>query len=92
MNANPSKARQAKKRRKLVTLPDVALYVLKALETAHELLEDSDTQTKLKACHAVFQGVTAYAKVYEVGELEARLLALESAVRPANITALEVAA
>jgi hypothetical protein len=77
MNPNPSKARQVRKKKKLATLKDVTFYVQKALETAHKLLKEEDTQTKLKACHAVFQGAQAFTKLYEVGELETRLKAVE---------------
>jgi phage terminase large subunit-like protein len=79
-NPNPDalKARQAKKRKsKPKDLKAVAAIVWDALETARALLENEDPQMQLKACHGVFQGATAYAKVYEVGELEARLEALE---------------
>jgi hypothetical protein len=77
MNPNPLKARQARKKKKRATLKDVTFYVQKALETAYKLLEEEDTQTKLKACHAVFQGAQAFTKLYEVGELEMQLKAVE---------------
>ena len=81
MNSNPNKARQARKRKsKPGDLKAVAAIVWDALETARDLLSSSDSTEQLRACHAVFQGASAYAKVYEVGELEARLEALEKAI------------
>jgi hypothetical protein len=58
-------------------LQDVLGIVWKALETVQAALEDTDVLIRLKASHAVFQGAQAYSKLYEVGELEARLAALE---------------
>ena len=74
------KARLGKKRRaKKGTLEDVGRKVYAALERCEMLLEDMDPTIQLKAAHGVFQGASAYAKVLEVGELEARLQALEAA-------------
>lgn len=79
-NPNPVKARLARKQaRKAGTLRDVAGMLWEALETAQGLLSDSDTGTQLKAIHALSQTASSYARVYEVGELEARLEALEAA-------------
>lgn len=79
-NPSPHKARIAKKERaRPKDLTAVSGLVWKALERCGALLEDEDKNTALKAAHAVFQGATAYAKLYEVSELEARLEALEQA-------------
>ena len=78
MNPNPSKARQAlKQKMKPPSVQDAALIVWEALQAARGILDHPTAEMKLKACHAVFQGSQAYAKLYEVGELEARLTALE---------------
>lgn len=80
MNADPHPARMGRKKRsKPGDLKAAGAKVWRALETAEALLESEDSAERLKACHAVFQGAAAYARVYEVGELEARLEALERA-------------
>lgn len=77
-NPNPHEARVARKRkRKPRDLQAVAAKLWAALETAEELLGHEDDQMKLKAVHAVSQVAGSYARVYEVGELEARIAALE---------------
>jgi hypothetical protein len=77
-NPSPHQARMAKKQNaKPKDLAAVSEMIWKALERCATLLEDEDPTTVLKASHAVFQGATAYAKLYEVSELEARLEALE---------------
>jgi len=79
-NADPTKARQAKKRKRLNqmgTLDDARALLWKALERAADILESEDDVLTLKAIHAVSQGAAAYARIVEVGELEARLTALE---------------
>lgn len=79
-DANPLKARIAQRRkRKAGTLKDVTGMLWEALEAARELLSEEDTGTRLKAIHALSQTASSYARVYEVGELEARLEALEQA-------------
>ena len=78
-NPNPFKARQSRKQaRKGGTLKEVAGMLWEALEAARTLLSDEDTGTRLKAIHALSQTASSYARVYEVGELEARLEALEA--------------
>ena len=80
MNKNPIEARKARRKKaKKGTLEDVGRKVYAALERCEMLLEDMDPTIQLKAAHGVFQGASAYAKVLEVGELEARLQALEAA-------------
>ena len=79
MNKNPIEARKARRKKaKKGTLEDVGRKVYAALERCEMLLEDMDPTIQLKAAHGVFQGASAYAKVLEVGELEARINALES--------------
>lgn len=77
-HTSAARARAGKKARsKPGDLKAVAAIVWTALETAQDLLESQDTNQQLRACHAVFQGSAAYAKVLEVGELERRIQALE---------------
>lgn len=94
-NPNPDalRARLAKKRKhKPGNLQDVLAIVWDALKTAQVLLEDEDPAMQLKAAHGVFQGGMAYAKLYESGELEARLSALEKAtLAPSNVSRLNAA-
>ena len=81
MNPNPTAARQAKKakrRGKPGTLADAQAVLWRALQKAGELLDTEDPHLSLKAVHAVSQCAGSYAKVLEVGELEARLQALEA--------------
>lgn len=86
MNANPVKARQAKRRKRQAGSVDDAKRLLwSALQRAEQLLDAQNPETglpddalALRAVHAISQGVSAYAKVVEVGELEARIQALES--------------
>jgi hypothetical protein len=78
-NPSPHKARMAtKKKHKPASIQDVLMIVQEALETARDLLSEKDPTMQLKACHGCFQGAMAYSKLFEVGELEARLAALES--------------
>ncbi|MDL2343098.1 hypothetical protein QOL99_02925 [Deinococcus sp. MIMF12] len=80
MNTDPVQARQGKRRKrrgKPGTLEDARALLWRALTRAGELLEEEDPLLSLKAIHAVSQGASAYAKIVEVGELEARIAALE---------------
>lgn len=82
MNPDPKEARKAKRARrrgKPGTLEDARALLWRALMRAGELLEEEDPAHALKAVHAVSQGASAYARIVEVGELEARLAALEAA-------------
>jgi hypothetical protein len=92
-NPNPYQARTARKAKaKPPSVKEASLIVWKALEAAQAILEESDPTVKLKACHAVFQGAQAFAKLHEVGELEARLEALENAAPgAANVSRLRAA-
>lgn len=78
-HAQPLQARLARKAQgKPRNLQAVAEKLWRALETAEALLEESQPELRLKAVHAVTQAAAAYARVYETGELEARLEALEA--------------
>ncbi|MGB3542038.1 hypothetical protein, partial [Rubrivirga sp.] len=64
----------------------------RALEMAEACMMDaaaeSDRTGVLKAVHATTQAASAFAKIVEVGELEGRLLALETALdAPSTSTA-----
>ena len=88
-NPSPHKARMAKKRkRKPGTLLDLQKLLWKALRTAEDLLDGATTLAEegeghegvqLRAIHAISQASGQYAKLLEVGELEARIAALEAA-------------
>ena len=82
MNSNPVEARMGKRKKrrsKPGTLEDARALLWRALTRAGELLEEEDPALSLKAIHAISQGASAYAKIVEVGELEARIAALEAA-------------
>lgn len=76
---DPLRARLAKKRRrKAGTLAQLTVVVWHALLEAQAVLEEADeAELTLKAVHAVSQCAGQYAKLLEVGELEARIQALE---------------
>ena len=82
-DTKPHKAREAKKRharlRKTGTIADMQRELWRAVLCATDvLLEPStDAATTLKAVHAITSASTAYAKLIEVGELDARLAELE---------------
>ncbi|MEM8598471.1 MAG: hypothetical protein AAGF99_00995 [Bacteroidota bacterium] len=84
-NPNPSKARQSKKRKRIRrrgSLDDALLVQWQAITTAKEVLLGSaaDDATALRAVHAITQATTAYAKLLEVGELEAEVATLKDRV------------
>lgn len=76
-NPNPTKARRARSEQKRERLTHILAHVSNALERSSDLLEHDDPNIALRAANAIFQGAVAYARVYEVGELESRLEALE---------------
>ena len=81
-NTKPHKARQARKRRrirKIGTLTDARRKLWQAITSAEEVLLDdqSDAVMVLKATHAITSASTAYARLVETGELEARISELE---------------
>ncbi len=81
-NANPLKARMAKKKRQRTgDLMALQRKVWTALLHAEDCLEQAEEpELRLKAIHALSQCAGQYAKLLEVGELEARLAELESKV------------
>jgi hypothetical protein len=82
-NPDPLKARMGKRKKKQSgSVQAAARIVWDALQTAQSVLSSKDTTERLKACHAVFQGAQAYARVVEIGEFEARLAALEASHSP----------
>ncbi len=85
-DTKPHKARQAKKRRrirKIGSLTDARRKLWQAITSAEEVLLDdqSDALTVLKATHAITSASTAYARLVEIGELEARLEAVEELLK-----------
>jgi len=82
-NPNPHAARIAKKRaRKPGDLSQVLRMLWQALLEAEEVLLESDNaEWTLKAVHAISQSAGQYVKLLEVGELEARLAAVEQAMK-----------
>jgi len=85
-NPDPLRARQAKKRRgKPGDLPALLRVVWAALLEADAVLQSThgdNPELCLKAVHAVSQCAGQYAKLLEIGELEARIAALEAAQGP----------
>ncbi|GAB5518811.1 MAG: hypothetical protein RhofKO_10620 [Rhodothermales bacterium] len=82
----PHKARAGKKRRrirKIGSIADAQRKLWQAITCAEDVLldDESDSVTTLKAVHAITSASTAYAKLIEVGELEARLTELEEALK-----------
>lgn len=81
-NPSPHKARQARKRRsKPGNLEALKRDLWHVLQAALRVLDAPDTtpELTLRAVHAMAQAAGQYARLIEVGELEARLAALESA-------------
>jgi hypothetical protein len=81
-HADPLKARMAKKKRQRTgTLPDLQRKLWLALLHAEDILEHAGApEVRLRAVHAVSQCAGQYAKLLEIGELEARLTALEQRI------------
>jgi hypothetical protein len=82
-----------KRKRKPGTLLDLQKLLWKALRTAEDLLDGATTLAEageghegvqLRAIHAISQASGQYAKLLEVGELEARIAALEAGERGAR--------
>jgi hypothetical protein len=86
-NPQTIQARMAKKKRQRTgDLKALQRKVWVALMYAEDVLEEAtETELRLKAIHALSQCAGQYAKLLEVGELEARLTELEVKVtgRPA---------
>ena len=74
------KARMVKRRRaKAGTLAQTQAVLWQAILGAEQVLGDADTNAQtLQACHALAQACSAYAKLLQAGELEARVQALEA--------------
>ena len=89
-NPNTAPARRAKKTKARVlaenagTLEALRLKVWRCLNRVEEILVDetADPLVTLKAVHAFTQATGCYIKLTEAGEFEARLEALEAAVKP----------
>lgn len=80
-NPNPTQARMGKKARRREepgTIAQAQALLWRALTRAGDLLDEEDPHLTLKAIHAISQGASAYARIVEVGELEARIEALEA--------------
>jgi hypothetical protein len=84
-NFNPLPARQAKKQRAkpgdLAALLRVVWGALLEADAVLQSTSEDHPELCLKAVHAVSQCAGQYAKLLEVGELEARIAALEAAQR-----------
>ena len=78
-DTKPHKARLEKKKRRRVrkigTLTDARRKLWQAITSAEEVLLDdqSDNLTVLKAVNSITSASTAYAKLIEVGEMQAQL-------------------
>jgi hypothetical protein len=81
VNASPYKARLGKKRaRKPGDLAALTRVLWRAVLEAQEIMETAEGEDlRLRAIHAISQTSSAYAKLLEIGEFEARLAALEAA-------------
>jgi hypothetical protein len=79
MNPDPFQARlERKRRRKVGDLKALQRKLWGAICEADDLVVAAGSaELRLKAIHALVQAGMAYAKVLEIGELEARLQALE---------------
>jgi hypothetical protein len=82
VNNDPYKARIGKRRRgKPGNLLDVQRELWHALQKALEVLDEAlEPELILKGVHAVSQVSGQYAKLLEIGELEARVQSLEAQV------------
>lgn len=83
-DTKPLKARQAKRRRRARKAADLGTARRVSWTAVREcervLLDaDSDTETRLKAAHALNQCLSTFAKLTEGAELEARIEELEQA-------------
>jgi len=81
-NPNPLPARQAKKRRgkpgDLAALQRLVWAALLEADAVLQRTQGANPELCLKAVHAVSQCAGQYTKLLEVGELEARITALEA--------------
>ena len=86
-NPNPYQARQRKRRRgKVGTLAQTQQVLWRAIVEAETVLDDAEGNNQiLQACHALAQACTAYSKLLQVGEIEARLTQLERQLASAEV-------
>lgn len=84
-NPNPHKARQARRRRpKPGTVKQLTAVLWKAITRLEDHLNDTaegeevDAAELCKLTHALSQSASTYLKAIEVGEIEARVEALEA--------------
>jgi hypothetical protein len=79
-NVSPHKARLGRKLRgKPGDLPQLQLILWHALKRAQGILDAStEDDATLRVVHAISQVAGQYAKLLEIGELEARIAALEA--------------
>ena len=82
-NTNPIQGRMAKKKRQRTGgLPALQRKLWIALLHAEDVLDQAEeAELRLKAIHALSQCAGQYAKLLEVGEIEARLKMLEEQVQ-----------
>ena len=77
-----------RRRHKAGDLADLRRMLWQALiEAKRVLLESSDAELTLRAVHAVSQAAGQYMKLLEIGELEARVAALEASAARAETLA-----
>jgi hypothetical protein len=81
-NPNPHKARMAQRRRgkpgDLAALLKVVWHALSEAQAVLDSTQGDNPDLCLRAVHAVSQCAGQYAKLLEIGELEARVAALEA--------------
>jgi hypothetical protein len=85
-NPNPHRARRAKRSARAPgTLRALQQKLWGAILWAETVLEEADTpDLRLRAIHALAQAAGHYGKLLEVGELEARLQAVEAQLPPST--------
>ena len=77
-NKNPYQGRMERKaKRSAGDITQLREKLWKALERAEGLMDSDDAAVVLRAIHALAQATGPYLKAVEVGELEARLRAIE---------------
>ena len=82
MNRSPHRARMGKKLRgKPGNMAEVQRILWHTLKRAQGILDTAtEDEETLRACHAVSQIAGQYVKLLALGEMEARILALEQAL------------
>ncbi len=80
-NKNPYQGRiERKAKRSAGDITRLREKLWKALERAEGLMDSDDAAVVLRAIHALAQATGPYLKAVEVGEIEARLRAIEERV------------